>query len=164
MSILRRVEKRSWTAEPVIPTNSQAGVLSISGVPVTADSVLRIATVYGCVRIITESVSSTPVYVYQQNGKIKKRVEDAALNDRLNNLFVDLNGDPVPLWNGIHRLVTSLAIRGNAFAAVVERAGKYPTGITVLHPDDVQIKLSVMVRGLRVGNGKLAASLFRPKI
>lgn len=142
MSILRRnFEQRSSPfADPVIPPNSQAGVLSMAGTLVTPDSVLRIATVYGCVRIIAESVSSTPLYVYQMNGDIKQRANDPAMTERLNNLFVDLNGDILPLWNGIHRWIMSLAVRGNAFSAVVERSGKYPTGIVPLHPDDVVVK------------------------
>ncbi len=139
MSLFRREQsRRSWAPDPVIPPNSQAGSLSASGISVTPDSVLRIATVYGCVRILAESVSSTPLYVYEYDGAIKKRTENAEVAQQLENLFVDLNGDPMPLWNGIGRWMTSLVIRGNAFAAVVDRSGRFPTAVSVLHPDDVK--------------------------
>lgn len=140
MSILRRTERRSWTAEPIIPTNFQAAALSSSGTSVSADSILRIATVYGCVRVLADAVSSTPLYVYEYDGNIKKRTTDPAMAARLDSLFLDLNGDPMPIWNGIYRWMMALAIRGNAFSAVVERDGQYPTGIVVLHPDDVMPK------------------------
>lgn len=143
MSLLRRgVQRRAWTAEPVIPPNSRAfGPYSSAGTIVTPDTVLRLATVYGCVRVLSESVSSTPLYVYEYRDGIKQRTENAEVAARLESLFVDLNGDPLPLWNGIHRWMMALAIRGNAFAAVVERSGAFPTGLTVLHPDDVKLQL-----------------------
>jgi HK97 family phage portal protein len=142
VSLFRRaVEQRAWTADPIIPPNSQSGVWSSAGVSVTADSVLRIATVYGCVRILADAVASTPLYVYEYDGQIKKRTTDPVLAERLQNLFVDMNGDVMPTWNGIYRWMTSMAIRGNAFSAVVARDGRYPTALTPLHPEDVKTKL-----------------------
>lgn len=136
MSLFRR-ERRSWTAEPVIYPNSSGGAYTASGVAVTADSVLKLATVFGCVRVLADAVSSTPLYVYEYDGAVKKRTTDPAVAARLDGLFVDLNGDPMPVWNGIYRWMSALAIRGNAFSAIVERDGKYPTGLVPLHPDDI---------------------------
>ena len=140
MSIIRRGidrERRSWTADPVIPPNSLAGALTYSGTTVTPDAALRISTVFACVRLLADSVSLTPLYVYENVNGIKSRVTDSAITSRLDDLFVDLNGDELPLWDGLQRWMTALALRGNAYAAVVSRDGRFPTKLLPLHPDDV---------------------------
>jgi len=144
MSIIRRGvdrERRSWAPEPVIPPNSLAGALTYSGTTVTPDAALRIATVFACVRLLADSVSLTPLYVYENVNGIKSRVTDEAITSRLDDLFVDLNGDALPLWDGLQRWMTALALRGNAYAAVVGRDGRFPTKLLPLHPDDVVPKL-----------------------
>ncbi len=54
--------------EPLIPPRPLYGVAN-AGVYVDADSALRISTVYSCVRLLGDTVSSLPMGAYVRRGR-----------------------------------------------------------------------------------------------
>jgi HK97 family phage portal protein len=103
-----------------------------SGVNITSDSALKLSTVYACVRIYVDTISTLPV--------------DA---------FIRIDGDrrpfrPKPLWiespdAGVTRqdhlvqVMVSLLLDGNAFILVLRNDSGDVIALTVLDPKRVEI-------------------------
>jgi HK97 family phage portal protein len=110
------------------------------GVTVTADSALRIADCYACIRALSDAAASLPLIAYRRRGDQRERLTSGRLADLLK--------APAPATtqaNLIGQLVAHLNTQGNGYI------GKYrdPEGTVIqlglLAPDRVQPKL---VRGV----------------
>lgn len=112
------------------------GNLTASGMAVTPDRAMRVATVYACVRIISGAVATLPLHV-------KRRVDERTREDASDS----------PLWKVLRRrpnrwqtpsqfrrmLQAHLLLRGNAYAMIVRSRGMV-IGLVPLHPDRVETK------------------------
>jgi HK97 family phage portal protein len=92
---------------------------------------LSLAAVYSANRLLAESISTLPLKTYRRgtDGRLPM--------DTLPQLFAQLvtDGQLVP-W--LHRCVTSLALRGNAYGLIINRDGfGFPTVIEWLDPSCV---------------------------
>lgn len=105
-------------------------------VPVTPESALRVATVYACVRILSEAIASVPLFLYRRNGDDKEKATDHPL-------YRVLHHRPNPYQTSFDfrdQLQTSLGLRGVAYAEIVVT----PRGrvqLIPLHPDTVEARL-----------------------
>ncbi len=101
--------------EPLIPPRPLYGVAN-AGVYVDADSALRISTVYSCVRLLGDTVSSLPMGAYVRRGR-----------NRLS--YTTVYGE-TPAWVNkpnpestrlefIEQVITSMHLHGNAFILTV---------------------------------------------
>ena len=147
MSILRTiagVERRGvtatdgrqdWGAGAVIPTNGQMGY-SLSGVQVSEATALSLATVWTCVSIVSDSISSLPLRVLQRS------------TDGVN---VPVSRTPAIIdtpWPGSTRqdwlgqVLVSLLLRGNAYGIIAarDRSG-YPSAVQLIHPDAMNVRM-----------------------
>jgi HK97 family phage portal protein len=100
----------------------------------TASKALKLSTVYRCVNLISDTIASMPVNVYQYKGDWKYKVE--------NNLYNLLNVQP----NGYQSAFTfkklifsSLPLKGNVYI-LKEYTGNEVTALHLLNPDYVTIK------------------------
>ena len=115
-------EQRSLTAAPWIEPYSAV---------VTQDRALSLAPVFAANNLIAGTLSTLPLKAYRRVG------EDRTPRTSLPVLFANLEADHelVP-W--LHRCLTSLGLRGNAFGLVTSRDGYgYPTGLEWLNPAEV---------------------------
>jgi HK97 family phage portal protein len=120
----KREETRTVTS---IPWN----VGGPSQASVTQAQALSLAPVFACNRILASSVSTLPLKAYRKLGDTREPMSS------LPALFANLqtDGELVP-W--LHRAVTSLALRGNAYGLITQRDGfGFPTVITWLDPSKV---------------------------
>lgn len=131
---------------PELLVQLTSGYESESGIVVTPDIAMRIAAVYACVRVLSETMGQLPLIVY------RKRADGG--KDRL---------PKHPLWKLLHdqpmKGVTSLewremmtghtALRGNAYSFIV-RVGGVVRELIPLHPDrvvpEVQKDWSILYR------------------
>jgi HK97 family phage portal protein len=75
-------------------------------------------------------VASLPLQAYRKNGDSRSKIMTPSL-------FVNPSVQGT-LYDWLHRAVTSLALRGNAFGLITQRdRDQYPTMVEWLHPDDV---------------------------
>lgn len=98
---------------------------------VSANRALSLSSVFAANRLLAQSISTLPLKAYRRGG------EGRLPMDTLPQLFAQLvtDGQLVP-W--LHRCVTSLGLRGNAFGLVISRDGfGYPTAIEWLDPSVV---------------------------
>ena len=113
-------------------------VRNVSGMRVSADSAMRLAAVYACVRILSETMASLPLVVYRaRSDGGKDRVTDhwlygllARKPNRFQNPFE---------WREM--LQGHLALRGNAFCQILANGRGEITELIPIHPDRVRMEL-----------------------
>lgn len=107
-----------------------------AGVPVTADTAMRVAAVFACVRIRSGVVANMPIH-------IKRRVDDRTREDVSDH----------PLWSVLRRkpngwqtpsqfkrmMQAHLLLRGNAYALIGKTGDRVHT-LLPLDPDSVEVK------------------------
>lgn len=124
MSVLdwfRRTEKpQNYTLKDPEVFGVPDSMVTGSGVTVTPDTALRISAVYGCVRILSETVASLPLHVYRRlpNGGRE------SVRHPLNNLLgVSGNGEQTAFEQREYQM-SSLGLRGNAYSVLeLDRRG-----------------------------------------
>jgi phage portal protein BeeE len=103
-----------------------------SGEPVTIDKALQLSTVWGCVRLLADSVSTLPLHVYR--GDDRDPIPTPPLLQRPSADFPELADW---LW----AVMASLLLRGNAWGVITDRsgAGLLPAQVDLVHPDRVTV-------------------------
>lgn len=95
-----------------------APAVSEAGIYVTPDTALRVATVFACVRVLSESIASLPCLLYERLGRERRRAIDRPLYSVLRYLA---NGE-LTAFEFFDDAMLDLTLRGNAYANV-ERDG-----------------------------------------
>ncbi|WP_270892216.1 phage portal protein [Streptomyces sp. DHE17-7] len=110
------------------------GLTAASGERVTPNDALQVSAVYGCVRLLSETIATLPLSVYSKRGGARR----------------ELTGTAVPQWldypnaepGGMGRIdilsqtVLSLLLDGNAFLAV-RWQGPDIVGLDVVDPTKI---------------------------
>ncbi|MGH2692330.1 MAG: phage portal protein [Actinomycetota bacterium] len=113
-----------------IPSPS-AGWSTWAGVPVGEQQALRVLTVWSCVALISDAISTMPAGAFRDVDGFPKRASEPQL---LAQPHAELDWTE---W--FARLLVSILLRGNAYGRVIERDGMgFPAQIEPLHPDWVQ--------------------------
>jgi HK97 family phage portal protein len=127
-----RSESGDFWFEPVSMRTS-------SGMRVSADNAMRLAAVYACVRILSETMASLPFVLYRHRADgSKDKVTDhwlyrilAKRPNRYQNPFE---------WREM--LQGHLALRGNAYNQILSNARGEITQLLPIHPDRIRMELT----------------------
>lgn len=138
MSLIRRLSKAS-TSE--VFTNDSNGLERLfrrrstySGRTVTQESSLSQATVYACVRLLSETLASLPMQIFERTELGRSETDSPSWMRRPN--------AEMTRFRLIERTVASLLLDGNAFWQVSrDNLGRVLT-VTPLHPTNVQVRRS----------------------
>jgi HK97 family phage portal protein len=110
--------------------------MGASGAVVTADTSMRVASVYGCVRVISETVASLPLHIYRRTANGKERADTHPLYRLLH--------DTPNAWQTAmefrEMMQAHLLLRGNAFAYINWIGPSRASELLPLHPDRVTVK------------------------
>lgn len=118
--------------------------MTAAGVSVTADTALRVAAVYSCVRVLAETLASLPLIVYRRKrGGGKERATDHWLYPLLHNV----PNDWMTSFSWREMQMAHLCLRGVAYSRMVP-AGRRRYQLVPIHPD--------RVRPTRLESGRLA--------
>lgn len=120
------------------------GAMTAAGVSVTADSAMRIAAVYSCIRVLSETLAGLPLIVYRRKkGGGKERATDHWLYPLLHNAP---NGWMTSFaWREMG--MAHLCLRGVALSRIIgDKRGRRQ--LVPMHPD--------RVRTVLLDSGKLA--------
>lgn len=112
------------------------GSSTATGKPVSVDSAMQISTVWACVRLLSETVSTLPMRVYRKRAGGGR---DVATDHPLYALLCRSPNAEMTPGRFMMFIVASLAVRGNAFVEKRRIAGR----IVALHPilpQDVAVK------------------------
>ena len=103
-----------------------------AGEPVTTETALRLSTVFGCVRLLADSVSTLPLHVYRGDDR-----DPIATPPLLQQPSADFPELADWLW----AVMASLLLRGNSWGVITARAGAglLPAQVDLVDPDRVAV-------------------------
>lgn len=115
-----------------------AGADTYAGKPVNTHTALQVATVWACIRLISETISTLPLIVYQRNSDGGR---DVARDHWLYSLLHDApnaNMTAVEFWEAV---VAHLCLWGNSYW-LKTYSGKRIVSLELLRPDRMEVKLA----------------------
>lgn len=142
MSISKRLrvasEKRAANnqyIEPLIPGRPAFG--EVAGVKVDSDSAIRMSTVYSCVRLLCDTISSLPVGAYVREGRT--RLPYAEVYGPEPKWVIKPNPETTKL-EFYEQIVASFKLEGNAYILTIRDSMGEVTETWVLDPRNVRIE------------------------
>jgi HK97 family phage portal protein len=111
-------------------------VKSKSGATVNEQSSMTLSAVYAAVRVISETVASLPLYVYEREGQGRRRLDQhpvAQLLEKPNSYQTSF------VWKQYMQAADSF--HGNSYSIIKRDPAGRPIELIPVHPDKVQIKL-----------------------
>lgn len=130
----KRANNSQWV-EPIIP--GRPAYMAPSGIDVTADSAIRMSTVYACVRLLGDTISSLPLGAYVRRGR--SRISYAAAYGETP-MWVNKPNPETSRIEFYEQVISSLNIHGNAFILTVRDDNNEVVEVYCLNPDDVRIR------------------------
>lgn len=109
-----------------------------SGMRVSPDSALRLASVYACVRVLSETMASLPLVVYQRRADGGK---DKITDHWLYRLLANRPNRFQNPFEWREMLQGHLALRGNAYNQIITNAKGEVVELMPLHPDRIRLEL-----------------------
>jgi len=110
--------------------------LSASGETISKEQAIRVATVWSCVRVLSETIASLPICLYYKDDNNRK----IKLNENpLNKLIGE---QPSPLYNSFmffERALVDLSFDGNFCAYIERNQGGLPIGLHPIQFNDVDV-------------------------
>ena len=167
MSIISRMMQRdavSTLSKPTEWLNSMFGGLSSSGVHVTAERSLQHTSVYSCVNILSETLSTLPLFLYKEETKNKKNIKQKAKTHPLYMLLLDEPNEDMTSVAYFQLVMLELTLRGNHYSQIIRNNAGKVTAIYPLKNERMQIvrlesgKLAYIYRHTTLGEVPLEAS------
>ena len=136
-----------------IPTNAQTGLMA-AGVPINDDAAMSISTVFTCIAILSDAISTLPLQALVKTGD-RSKVPVTPVPALIENPWPDSN-----IMSWLSQVMYSLLLRGNAYGIIATRdSDGYPSAIQLVHPDLVVARRNPAgQREYRI-NGKLIPTI-----
>lgn len=112
------------------------GYSTAAGVPVTPESAMRLSTVSACVRLISESIGSLPLHVYQRTDERTRAKITGTPQYRL------LHDEPNKLMTAFvfrETMAAHVLVWGNAYAMIIRNRAGEPIELLPVNPQSVRI-------------------------
>lgn len=119
-----------------------------SKIVVTEDTALRLSAVFACVRVLSETVASLPLSVYERTDRGKRMAGDHPI-------YFLVHNQPNQLMTSYkfrETIMKCLLLNGNAYIRIVRNGAGIPTQLILELPEDVGIyrngqELTYLIRG-----------------
>lgn len=133
----KRTNNSQWV-EPLIP--GRPAYMAPSGIDVTADSAIRMSTVYACVRLLGDTISSLPLGAYVRRGRNRISYISAFGEQPA---WINKPNPEATRLEFFEQVISSLNIHGNAFILTVRDDMDEVQELYCVHPDDIRIERPV---------------------
>ena len=120
-----------------IYSNSFSG--TTSGNVITKESALQITAVWSCVKVISETIASLPISLYEKDIKNKKSV---LFGNPLHTLVGEQPSSLYNSFNFFEKCLIDLCLDGNFYAYIERNNGGLPTQIIPIQCEDVDVYVS----------------------
>lgn len=110
---------------------------SKTGVQVSEDNALTFSAVYAAVRIISETIASIPLNVYQYDGETRVKAEGHPVQ----NLLAKAPNAVSSTFTFREAMAANLVLHGNAYARIEFNNAGRPVSLTPLNPMLVEVKI-----------------------
>ncbi|MEU9231223.1 phage portal protein [Streptomyces subrutilus] len=127
------LDVRAW--EPYDPELYNLGITAASGERVTPHEALQVSAVFGCVRLLSETIATLPLATYSKRGGVRREISSPE--------WIDYpNAEPGGMGriDILSQTVLSLLLQGNAFLAV-RWQGPNIVGLDVLDPTKIKVHM-----------------------
>jgi HK97 family phage portal protein len=131
--VWNRVQNREQlTLEQLL---ADQGTPTAAGEAVTTDRALRLSTVWACVRLLADSVSTLPLDVYRRGVRTPLATAPALLQRP---------SADFELADWLYAVMASLLVRGNCYGLVTARSGGglLPAQVDLVHPDRMGVTIN----------------------
>jgi HK97 family phage portal protein len=125
--------QRAW--EPYDPDLYGGFSLAASGERVTPNEALQVSAVFGCVRLLSETIATLPLTTYSKRGGARREIDSPE--------WIDYpNAEPGGMGriDILSQTVLSLLLQGNAFLAI-RWQGPNIVGLDVLDPTKIKVHM-----------------------
>jgi len=133
----KRTNNSQWV-EPLIP--GRPAYMAPSGIDVNADSAIRMSTVYACVRLLGDTISSLPLGAYVRRGRNRISYISAFGQQPA---WINKPNPEATRLEFFEQVISSLNIHGNAFILTVRDDMDEVQELYCVHPDDIRIERPV---------------------
>jgi HK97 family phage portal protein len=129
-------EKRATNqfVEPLIP--GRPAYSSPAGVVVSSETAIRMSTVYACVRLLGDTISSLPMGAYVRRGR--QRISYAAVYGEVP-AWVNKPNNELTRMEFLEQVLSSLNLRGNAYILTVRDDMGDVVELYCINPESVRI-------------------------
>lgn len=110
---------------------------SKTGVQVSEDNALTFSAVYAAVRIISETIASIPLNVYQADGETRTK----AVGHPIQKLLAEAPNSVSSTFTFRESMAANLVLHGNAYAKIEFNAAGRPISLIPLNPLKVEVKV-----------------------
>jgi HK97 family phage portal protein len=135
--ILNRIfspgESRAISYQTIFESGDEFSLGTNSGTRIDSETVFQVNAVFSAVSLIADTISTLPLHAYAREGD--RRVELNPAPFWIKQPDVDLPGEA--FWNSV---VVSMLLEGNAFIRVFYGASGDVATLTVLNPQNVEVK------------------------
>ena len=128
----RREEERAISFQTLFASGDSLYMTTNAGTPMDQRLSLEITTVYACVRLISDSISTMPMDTYI-------RVDGDRRPYRPRPVWLDYPDIGVTRIEHFQQVLVSLMLDGNAFVRINRRSDGEVLGLTVLNPQKTQV-------------------------
>jgi HK97 family phage portal protein len=118
------------------------GYTANSGEQVDAGSALTVSAVFGCVRLLSETIATLPVSTYSRRGGVRKEIKSPVWLD-----YPTAEPGGIGRIDLVSQVVLSLLLQGNAYI-VITWSGPDIVALDVVDPSKVRVH-TVMIDGKR---------------
>jgi HK97 family phage portal protein len=125
-------EARALSFQSIWGAGDSYALTTTAGTVVTQDNSLKLGTVYACVRLIADSISTLPVDTY-------RRLNGQRVPVRPRPVWLDYPESNITKTDHFQEVLVSLLIDGNAFVHIIRDERGEIDGLTVLNPQHVSI-------------------------
>ena len=138
-SLLRPREERAVSFQTIFASGGNLARETYAGTVITYDTSLKIGTVYACVRLLADTISTLPVDTFYREG-------GARLVFRPKPIWVERPDIGMAREDFLQQAMVSLLLDGNVFIRIFRgRAGEV-TSLTVLDPTRVEVRRNPATR------------------
>jgi HK97 family phage portal protein len=138
-NLLRPREERAVSFQTIFASGGNLARETYAGTVVTYDTSLKIGTVYACVRLLADTISTLPVDTFYREG-------GARLVFRPKPIWVERPDIGMAREDFLQQAMVSLLLDGNVFIRIFRgRAGEV-TSLTVLDPTRVEVRRNPATR------------------
>ena len=130
--LLARTEERALSFQTIWGAGDTYALSTKAGTVVTQETAMRIGTVYACVRLISDSISTLPVGPY-------RRFQGERLPVFPRPIWIDEPELGVSRVDHFQQVLVSMLLNGNSFTRII-RDDAGVAGLAVLNPLKVEVK------------------------
>lgn len=108
---------------------------------ISPEAAMRLSTVYACIKVLSDTISTLPVHLYRKEGDARVMVEN-----KLHSLMLDAPNDFQTAQEFWAQQVTNICLRGNSFNYVTRTASGKVIEIVPLPVDSCTINIQAQNR------------------